>query len=648
MKKLFDRIVKDSSKYSIETMPILEYVAGLAKHSSYYANAAERMLKAIGDPIFIDTKKDSKLGRIFANQIIKTYPSFKGFYGLERTVESIVSYFKYAAQGLEEKKQILYLLGPVGGGKSSLAEKLKRLMEQEPIYVLAIRDDTNSASKDGVILSPVFESPLGLFKKTDSEELKIPARYLTEQLSPWAIKRLKEFDFDVTKFVVAKVYPSEAFQRAISKTEPGDENTQDVTTLKGTVEIRKLGKFSEHDPDAYGYHGALNIANQGLLEFVEMFKAPIKVLNPLLSATQEGSYDGDKGVGSLPFHGVVLAHSNEAEWTAFRNNKNNEAFIDRVNIVPVPYTLRIHEELKIYEKLINDSYLVDKPRAPQTLEILSKFSVMTRLHVPPNTNVLHKALLYDGENIKDQDPKSKSYEDYKKDAGVDEGMNGLSTRLSYKILSKVYNADAEEIAANPIHLFKIIQTTIMNEHYDDEKLSIYKAYLETLKDEYKEWLEKEIISAYIEGHQEYGQNRFDQYVMQADLWLQDRDYKDENSGELMNQAALNSRLKEIEEAAEVTNTKDFRQEVVNFCFRYRLEHGGDNPPWTSYAKMKKVIEKQMFTKMEELLPVIGYGKKENSELQTRHDSFIDRMLQKGYTKKQVKTVVEWHINNRRG
>ena len=216
---------------------------------------------------------------------------------MEETIERIVSFFRHAAQGLEERKQILYLLGPVGGGKSSLAERLKALMEVSPIYAL----------KAGNEISPVFESPIGLFNRLNQAILEkrygIPRRRLGAPMSPWCLKRLDEFGGDLTKFTVVKLSPSRLRQVRIAKTEPGDENNQDISSLVGKVDIRKLEAHAQSDPDAYSYSGGLNRANQGLLEFVEMFKAPIKMLHPLLTATQEGNYIGTENIGAIPFSG---------------------------------------------------------------------------------------------------------------------------------------------------------------------------------------------------------------------------------------------------------------------------------------------------------------------------------------------------------
>ena len=380
-------------------LSVEDYLGKCSDDSSFYAGAAERMLKAIGEPAMIDTSQDGRLGRIFMNRTIKVYPEFSDFFGMEETIERIVGFFRHAAQGLEERKQILYLLGPVGGGKSSLAERLKQLMEKEPVYVL----------KAGKEISPVFESPLGLFDPTTfGAELEkrygIPQRRLTGTLSPWAVKRLDEFGGDITKFTVVRMQPSRLKQICISKTEPGDENNQDVSSLVGKVDIRKLEFFSQNDPDAYSYSGGLNRTTQGLLEFVEMFKAPIKMLHPLLTSTQEGNYVGSENIGGIPYQGIVLAHSNEAEWQSFKNNKNNEAFIDRISVIKVPYCLRSTEERKIYEKLLQNSELSNAACAPSTLDILSRFSVLSRLKPHENSNLYSKMRVYDGESLKDTDP----------------------------------------------------------------------------------------------------------------------------------------------------------------------------------------------------------------------------------------------------
>ena len=622
-----------------EVLSLNEYLELCKADRSAYASPAERLLMAIGEPELVNTRDDPRLSRIFQNKMLRRYPAFSEFYGMEESIEHLVSYLRHASQGLEEKKQILYLLGPVGGGKSSLAEKLKELMQERPFYAI-----------QG---SPVFESPLGLFSAEEDgpileEDYGIPRRCLRTIMSPWAVKRLQEYNGDITRFKVVKLYPSILEQVAVAKTEPGDENNQDISALVGKVDIRQLERFAQNDADAYSYSGALCRSNQGLMEFVEMFKAPIKVLHPLLTATQEGNYNGTEGLSALPFQGIILAHSNESEWQTFRNNKNNEAFLDRVFIVKVPYCLRVHEEVRIYEKLLRHSTLSQAPCAPSTLDMLAQFSVLTRLKEPENSSIYSKMRVYNGENLKDTDPKAKSVQEYRDYAGVDEGMAGISTRFAFKILSQVFNFDHTEVAANPVHLLYVLERQIAREQMPPEIQERYLSYLKQyLAPRYAEFIGKELQTAYLESYAEYGQNIFDRYVTYADYWIQDQEYRDPDTGEMMNRAALNDELEKIEKPAGISNPKDFRNEIVNFVLRARANNAGSNPKWTSYEKLRVVIEKKMFSNTEDLLPVISFNTKASVDEQKKHDQFVDRMTDKGYTPKQVRLLSEWYLRVRK-
>src|SRR4030095_973075 len=196
MSTLLETFRSNYSATQDEELSLDEYLDLCKRDPSVYATAAERMLAGIGEPDFVDTRNDQRLARLFGNRIVKRYPAFREFYGMEDAIEQIVAFFKHAAQGLEERKQNLYLRGPVGGGESSIAERLKAVMELNPIY--AIKG------------SPVNESPLGLFSPerfgaTLEDDYGVPRRYLTGIMSPWAIKRLQEYGGDLSKFRVARV-----------------------------------------------------------------------------------------------------------------------------------------------------------------------------------------------------------------------------------------------------------------------------------------------------------------------------------------------------------------------------------------------------------------------------------------------------------
>lgn len=629
---------KHKEKYrqrQTEVMTLAEYLLKAKTDPGCYMSVHGRLLKAIGKPVLVDTSKDRKLARIFFSRTIRTYPAFADFFGQEEVIERLVSFLVHAEQGLEESKAVLYFKGPPGTAKSSLAERIKQLAEKEPIYVLASPDGT---------LSPCLESPLGLFTKADAEELQIPERYFRYPLSGWGAKRLREVDGDISQLKVVKMYPSQLHNLGITTTEAGDENTQDVSALVGKLDLRKVYEFGHDDPDSYKV-GALGLANQGILDFVEMFKAALPMLNPLLSATQEGHYQGTEPVGAFPFAGMIVAHSNETEWEKFVSNKANEAFLDRIYLVDVLYTLRVSEEVKIYQKYLRNSSLNDSPCAEGSLKTLAEFCILSRLESPENSSVYTKMKVYDGEDVKEIDVKAKTYQEYKDLAEANnlEGHIGISTRMAFKMLSEAYNYDPTEVALDPVQLFVVIKKAIKREHYpaDDEAnlLAVIKEYLEP---EYFKVIDKHIKMAYLDSYDSPGQAMHDRYVMLADHWLQDNEYRDPETGHMMDKPDINQELEKLEKAAGISNPKDFRHEIVNFVLRYKAQHEGKAPDWKAYEKIRKVIESNMFKNMKDLLPVISFGQKTNDKDSEKHAGFVERMCEMGYTKKQVRKLVQWH------
>lgn len=630
-----------------ETMTLEEYLERCKTDRMAYATAAERMVAAIGEPVVVDTSEDPRLSRIHSNKKIRVYKAFSDFYGAEEAIERLVAYFRHAADGLEESKQILYLKGPVGGGKSSIVERLKSLMEKFPIYALY-----DPSEKDPELrTSPVFESPLGLFNKHEHADLlneyDIPVAYAGQAvLSGWALEKLKEFGGDITRFSVVKLYPNKDTQVAVMKVEPGDENNQDVSVLIGKTDLRKLERFSQNHPYAYTYSGGLNRTNQGLMDFAEMFKANIKTLNPLLMATQEHNYNGTEAIPAMPYTGIICAHSNESEWFAFKNNKTNEAFLDRVYIVDVPYCLRSDEEVKIYEKMLGGSTLRNAPIAPKTLDMLAQWIVLTRLKEHENSTMFAKLKVYNGENVKDTMPNAKPYEEYREAAGVDEGMTGMSTRFAFKVLSSTFDVRPEEKQANPVDLMYVIEEAIKKEALSEEKHKQYLTFLKELSKKYFEFLEKELRAAYLDSFDSFGQNMFERYVMFADAWLEDSQCRDPETHTLLNRDMLNQRLEEIEKPAGIYNAKDFRNEIVHYVLRFKNKNGVA-PRWNEYEKIKVVLEKRMFSATENIMPVVSFGPKQDAETAEKHNKFLERMESLGYTQNQTKILVSWWADNKK-
>src|SRR6185312_10372215 len=231
---------------------------------------------------------------------------------------------------------------------------------------------------------------------------------------------------------------------------------------------------------------------------------------------------------------------------------------------------------------------------------------------------------------KDVDPKAKSIQEYRDVAGVNKGMTGVSTRFAFKVLSETFNFDTQEIAADPVHLMYVLEQAIRREQFPAEVESAYLNFIKSdLAARYADFIGHEIQKAYLESYSEYGQNLFDRYIAYADAWIEDQDYKDPDTGQLLNREVLDKELSQIEKPAGIANPKDFRNEVVKFTLRARAKNHGRNPSWTSYEKLREVIEKRMFGQVEDLLPVISFGSKQDSVTEKRHTEFVQRMIGRG-------------------
>jgi serine protein kinase len=312
--------------------------------------------------------------------------------------------------------------------------------------------------------------------------------------------------------------------------------------------------------------------------------------------------------------------------------------------VKVPYCLRSSEESEIYKKLLQSSDLSKAPCAPATLDMLSQFCVLSRLKEHENSNLFSKMRVYNGENLKDVDPKAKSMQEYRDVAGVDEGMTGVSTRFAFKVLSETFNFDNEEVAADPVHLMYILEQSIRRSQFPETAEKLYIDFIKSeLAPRYAEFIGNEIQKSYLESYGDYGQNLFDRYVAYADAWVEDQDFKDPDTGQLFDRKMLDQELSKIEKPAGIANPKDFRNEVVKFALRARAQNKGRNPAWTSYEKIREVIEKRMFSQVEDLLPVISFATKSDKETEKKHTEFVARMVSRGYTARQTRRLVEWYM-----
>ena len=380
------RETKKQEKFS----GVLEDYLGLLETNPLICSLAHKRLydSIMGYGVSHMAESDSRWDKLFNGETVKIYDYFKEeFFGMERSLQKVMRFLHSAAMKGEESRQVLLLLGPVGAGKSALVEHIKKALEQgEPVYVL-----------DGC---PINEEPLHLIPRSLREDFEELYNIKIEgDLCPVCRHRLMtEFDGEYTKFPVTQTSMSIRGRRGIGVVPPMDPNTQDTSLLIGSEDISKLDLYPEDDPRVLSLNGAFNVGNRGIVEFVEVFKNEIEFLHTMITATQEKNVPSPGKQAMIYFDGVILAHCNEAEWNKFKSEHTNEAILDRIVRVNVPYTLEYEQEVRIYQKLINRSDF-NYHIAPHTLEIAAMFAVLSRLKASNKADPLTKMKIYNGEQI---------------------------------------------------------------------------------------------------------------------------------------------------------------------------------------------------------------------------------------------------------
>src|SRR5215469_8528106 len=378
--------------------------------------------------------------RFFADEI----------YGIEKPLQQIVEYFHSAAQRLEVRKRILLLMGPVGGGKSSIVSLLKRGLEDY--------SRTEGGATYAIKECPMHEEPLHLIPEDLRPEMeKEYGLYIEGDLCPqcrWLLEN--KYHGDITKIPVIRMVFSEKNRQGIGTFTPSDPKSQDISELVGGIDLSTIGEVGvESDPRAYRFDGELNIANRGVMEFIEMLKCDEKFLYSLLTLSQEQNIKTGR-FALIYADEVIMSHTNENEYNAFVGNRKSEALQDRIIMIKVPYNLKVTQEERIYDKLLKQSQALRNIHlAPNTLRIAAMFAVMTRLEEPKKANVdiAKKMKLYDGEDV--EGFKSKDVRELKEET-VREGMDGISPRY---IINRLSNALVRDniTCINPIDSLRAIK-----------------------------------------------------------------------------------------------------------------------------------------------------------------------------------------------
>jgi len=471
----------------------LEYLEIVKENPEITMLAHQRMYKLITEPgvTVIRTEENPRLRRIYGNDIIKKYKFFEDeFFGIDKTIMKIVRYFHSAAMAGEEARQVLYLVGPVGAGKSSLMEALKRALEMSPpIYALKG--------------CPMREEPLHLVPKHLRKEFEEILNVRIEgDLCPICRYRLKnEYNGEYERFPVETVDFSIRSRKGIGVVPPVDPNNQDTSVLIGSVDISKIDLYPEDDPRVLSLNGAFNVGNRGIVEFIEVFKNETEYLHTMITATQEKSIPSPGKGSMIYFDGIILAHSNEAEWNKFKSDHTNEAILDRIVKIEVPYCLELNEEIKIYEKILRKSKF-DAHIAPHTIEIAAMFAILTRLAPSNKVDPMTKLKIYNGEEIIEKGMTKKVDIFELKEEAPREGMTGISTRFIMKVLDTTLS-ESEHNCINPISVMETLVKSIKELSISEEERERYLRFVQdSIRKEYNKILEREITKAFIHGYKE--------------------------------------------------------------------------------------------------------------------------------------------------
>src|SRR5712691_306623 len=568
---------------------------------------------------------DQRVKRLYKDESIKVYNFFSDeFFGIERTIAQIVRYFHSASLKGEESRQVLYLMGPVGSGKSSLVEKLQRGLEAtDPIYAI-----------EGC---PMFEEPLHLIPRHLRKEFeKMLGVHIEGDLCPACRFRLKEeFGARYEEFAVATVSFSKRNRKGIGVVPPVDANKQKTSVLIGSEDISKLDRYSEGDPRVLELNGAFNVGNRGMVEFIEVFKNEIEYLHAMITVTQEKFIPAPGRHGTVYVDSVIVAHSNEAEWQKFKADHTNEAILDRIVVVKVPYNLRLSEEVKIYQKILRNSDFRAHV-APHTLEMASMFAVLSRLEPTPKCDLMTKLRLYSGEEVVEKGRTKKINVQELREEAKREGLNGISTRFIMKALDNALSESGRCI--NPINVREALINMVKDQDIADDLRKLYLEFLQdTLHKEYLELLEKEVTKAFVYSYQEQAEALFQNYLDHAEAYVNKTKVKDRNTREELQPDE--GFLKSVEEQIAIIGSAadGFRQEVI--AYLWAAARRGEKVSYQSYEPLKEAIEKKLMSSVRDISRVITKARTRDEEQISKYGTMVKNLLDNGYCEYCVDVVL---------
>ncbi len=550
---------------------------------------------------------------------VTRYNFFSGeLFGIEESIAKIVEYFKSAAQRLEVRKRILLLMGPVGGGKSTIVTLLKRGLEDWT------RADAGAVY--GIKDCPMHEEPLHLIPLQLRPEIeKHYGLYIEGELCPQCRYNLEHvYQGRHEDVLVKRIVFSEKDRIGIGTFAPSDPKSQDITELTGSIDLSTIGEIGvESDPRAYRFDGELNIANRGMMEFIEMLKVDEKFLYSLLTLSQEQNIKTGR-FAMIYADEVIMSHTNENEYNAFVGNKKSEALQDRIIMIKVPYNLKVTQEERIYDKLLKQSQALRNIHlAPNTLKTAAMFAVMTRLEEPKKANVdiVKKMKLYDGEDV--EGFKSKDVRELKEET-VREGMDGISPRY---IINRLSNALVRDniTCINPIDALRAIRDGF-DQHtgITPDERERYLNLIAAAKREYDDIAKTEVQRAFVYSFEEMARNMCNNYLDNVEAYCNKEKIKDPITEEELepDERLMRSIEEQIGISENAKNT--FRQEILIRISSYSRK--GKAFEYNSHERLKEAIEKKIFADLKDVVKITTSTKTPDADQLRRINEVVDRLV----------------------
>jgi len=582
-------------------------------------------------------------------------------FGLARALEDLVNAFKSAAHGYGIEKRVLLLHGPVGSSKSTIARLLKKGLErysqtdEGALYTLGWHDDETGE----VLWCPMNEEPLHLVPERFRDEVTAKLNdgrgdhdfriRIAGELDPYCRfmygERLKKFDGDWTRMMndvrVKRVLLSEQDRVGIGTFQPKDEKNQDSTELTGDINYRKIAEYgSDSDPRAFNFDGEFNIANRGIVEFIEVLKLDVAFLYDLLGASQEHKVKPKK-FAQTDIDEVILGHTNEPEYRRLQNNEFMEALRDRTVKIDIPYVTRLAEEIRIYEKDYNKEKVKGKHIAPHTIEMASMWAVLTRLEEPNNANLslLQKLKLYNGKSLPGFT--EENIQELKEEASS-EGMSGISPRYVQDKLSNALVAHPDARSINPFMVLNELESGLKHHSLitSDELRARYRELLGVVKEEYENIVKNEVQRA-IAADEDALKRLCGNYIDNVKAYTQREKVKNKFTGQY--EEPDERLMRSVEEKIDIPDSRkdDFRREIMNYIGALSID--GKTFDYKTNERLYKALELKLFEDQKDTIKLTSLvSNVVDAETQAKIDVVKNRLIQNyGYDDESATDVLNY-------